>query len=200
MTMITSLIILQFVIMDPLGNLPIFISILKNTSASRRRFIIIREMIIALIFMLLFLFLGEKILSVLNLKTEIVSISGGIVLFLIAIPMIFPSFNQISNNNDQQEKQSEPFLVPLAIPLIAGPSLLATLILLSHQYASHMWYLLISLFISWFISLFILLSSNLFLKLLGKKGINALERLMGLVLIMLSTQMFLNGIGSWFKI
>ena len=200
MTTIISLVILLLVIMDPLGNLPIFISILKNTSSSRRRFVIVREMIIALLFMLLFLFLGEKILSVLNLKTETVSISGGIVLFLIAVQMIFPTSEPVNTTNNQKEKKDEPFLVPLAIPLVAGPSLLATLILLSHQYSSHMCYLLIALFVSWLISMFILLSSNFFLKILGKKGINALERLMGLVLIMLSTQMFLNGISSWFKI
>lgn len=200
MTTIISLIILLLVIMDPLGNLPIFISILKKTSPSRRYFIIVREMIIALVFMLLFLFLGEKILSILNLQTETVSISGGIVLFLISIQMIFPNNKNASKTTEHEEKRDEPFLVPLAIPLIAGPSLLATLILLSHQYASHIWRLIVSLIISWFITLLILLSSNFFLKLLGKKGINALERLMGLVLIMLSTQMFLSGISSWFNI
>jgi len=181
--------------MDPLGNLPIFMTILKHLEEKRRRIVVIREMIIALIVMLLFLFVGEKILVILNLKTETVSISGGIILFLIAIKMIFPS----EDNNNEVSAYEEPFLVPLAIPLVAGPSLLATLMLLSHQYLHHMLYLVGSLLIAWCFTVIILLLSGLFLKLFGSKGVNALERLMGLILIMLSTQMFLDGIKVWFK-
>lgn len=194
MNEIISTTILLILIMDPLGNLPIFMAILKNLDAKRRRIVVIREMIIALIVMLLFLFVGEKILTILNLKTETVSISGGIILFIIAIKMIFPS--EESNSGSSSE---EPFLVPLAIPLVAGPSLLATLMLLSHQYLNHMSYLVGSLMIAWCLTVIILLLSNLFLKLFGEKGVNALERLMGLILIMLSTQMFLDGIKEWFK-
>ncbi|WP_295164213.1 YhgN family NAAT transporter [uncultured Buchnera sp.] len=195
MNEIISTTILLILIMDPLGNLPIFMTILKNLDAKRRRIVVIREMIIALVVMLIFLFVGEKILTVLNLKTETVSISGGIILFLIAIKMIFPS----DDNNSGTSSDEEPFLVPLAIPLVAGPSLLATLMLLSHQYLHHMSYLVGSLLIAWFFTIIILLLSGLFLKLFGDKGVNALERLMGLILIMLSTQMFLDGIRAWFK-
>lgn len=195
MTEIISTTILLILIMDPLGNLPIFMTILKHLEAKRQRIVVIREMIIALIVMLLFLFVGEKILIILNLKTETVSISGGIILFLIAIKMIFPS----EENNNGVTSNEEPFLVPLAIPLVAGPSLLATLMLLSHQYLHHMSYLVISLLIAWCFTIIILLLSGLFLKLFGAKGVNALERLMGLILIMLSTQMFLDGIRAWFK-
>lgn len=196
MTEIISTTILLILIMDPLGNLPIFMTILKHLEEKRRRIVVIREMIIALIIMLLFLFVGEKILIVLNLKTETVSISGGIILFLIAIKMIFPSED---NKNNEVSSYEEPFLVPLAIPLVAGPSLLATLMLLAHQYLHHISYLVGSLLIAWCVTVIILLLSGLFLKLFGSKGVNALERLMGLVLIMLSTQMFLDGIRAWFK-
>lgn len=195
MNEIISTTILLILIMDPLGNLPIFMTVLKNLDAKRRRIIVIREMIIALIVMLIFLFVGEKILNILNLKTETVSISGGIILFIIAIKMIFPS----EDNNNGTTSDEEPFLVPLAIPLVAGPSLLATLMLLSHQYLHHMFYLVGSLLIAWCFTIIILLLSGLFLKLFGDKGVNALERLMGLILIMLSTQMFLDGIRAWFK-
>jgi len=180
--------------MDPLGNLPVFMTILKNLNAKRRRIVVIREMIIALIFMLLFLFAGEKILNILNLKTETVSISGGIILFLIAIKMIFPS-----EENNGISSNEEPFLVPLAIPLVAGPSLLATLMLLSHQYLHHISYLVGSLLIAWCFTIIVLLLSGFFLKLFGSKGVNALERLMGLILIMLATQMFLDGVRTWFQ-
>ncbi|WP_422667350.1 YhgN family NAAT transporter [Buchnera aphidicola] len=194
MTEIISTTILLTLIMDPLGNLPIFMAILKKIEPRRQKIIVIREMIIALIIMLLFLFIGEKILNILNLKTETVSISGGIILFFIALSMIFPSEN-IENNSMSLDE--EPFLVPLAIPLVAGPSLLATLMLLSHQYLNNISSLVLSLFISWLLTLIILLLSGFFLQFFGIKGANALERLMGLILIMLSTQMFLDGIKIW---
>lgn len=194
MTEIISTTILLILIMDPLGNLPVFMTILKNLNAKRRRIVVIREMIIALIVMLIFLFIGEKILNILSLKTETVSISGGIILFLIAIKMIFPS-----EDNNGSSSNEEPFLVPLAIPLVAGPSLLATLMLLSHQYLHHMSYLVGSLLIAWCFTIIVLLLSSFFLKLFGSKGVNALERLMGLILIMLATQMFLDGIRTWFQ-
>ncbi|XBC39118.1 MAG: YhgN family NAAT transporter [Buchnera aphidicola (Nurudea shiraii)] len=193
--MISSTVLL-ILIMDPLGNLPIFMSILKNLEPKRRRIVLLREMIIALLIMLLFLFLGENILKFLNLKTETVSISGGIILFLVAIKMIFPSH---AHENHELKIKKEPFLVPLAIPLVAGPSLLATLILLSHEHLNKILYLTGSLLIAWICTVIILLSSNMFLRLFGTKGVDALERLMGLILIMLSTQMFLDGVKSWFK-
>lgn len=197
MTEMISATILLLLIMDPLGNLPIFMSVLKHLEPKRRRVVLIREMLIALVIMLLFLFAGEKILAFLNLRTETVSISGGIILFLIAIKMIFPSHESSSSGLPAGE---EPFLVPLAIPLVAGPSLLATLMLLSHQYPDQMTHLVGALMIAWGTTVFILLMSGVFLRLLGEKGVNALERLMGLILIMLATQMFLDGIRAYLKI
>ncbi|CAL4322960.1 UPF0056 inner membrane protein YhgN [Buchnera aphidicola (Chaitophorus sp. 3695)] len=196
MQTIISITILLILIMDPLGNLPVFMTVLKNFNSKERRLILIREMCIALCIMILFLFSGENILNFLNLKTETVSISGGIILFFIAIKMIFPNHE---NENHVKVVHEEPFLVPLAVPLVAGPSVLATLMLLSHQYAKNMNYLIISLFISWSITLITLLMSDAFLNIFGKKVVNVLERLMGLILIMLSTQMFLNGIKIWLK-
>ncbi|XOD69895.1 MAG: YhgN family NAAT transporter [Sodalis sp. (in: enterobacteria)] len=188
---IISATVLLFLIIDPLGNLPIFMSVLKHLPPKRKRVIVIREMLIALLLMLIFLFAGEHILSFLSLRTETVSISGGIILFLIAIKMIFPSQD---GNGFSSPDGEEPFLVPLAIPLIAGPSILAALMLLSHQYPMKINHLILALLIAWSLSASILMLSNIFLRLLGSKGVSALERLMGLLLIMISTQMFLNGI------
>lgn len=193
---ILSATILLILIMDPLGNLPIFMSVLKRITPHRRKKILIREMIIALLIMLIFLFLGETVLASLNLRTETVSISGGIILFLIAIKMIFP---KEKINEKIILLKEEPFLVPLAVPLVAGPSSLATLILLTHEYPNKHLYLTGALIIAWAITVTILLSSEIFLRLFSPKGIDALERLMGLILIMLSTQMFLDGIQSWFQ-
>ncbi|BDH44239.1 UPF0056 inner membrane protein YhgN [Salmonella enterica subsp. enterica serovar Choleraesuis] len=194
MNEIVSAAVLLILIMDPLGNLPIFMSVLKHTEPKRRRAIMIRELLIALGIMLVFLFAGEKILNFLNLRTESVSMSGGIILFLIAIRMIFPSQSGGQSNLPVGE---EPFIVPLAIPLIAGPTLLATLMLLSHQHQEHMGRLVIALLLAWGGTVAVLLQSSLFLRLLGKKGVNAMERLMGLVLVMLATQMFLDGLKVW---
>jgi small neutral amino acid transporter SnatA (MarC family) len=94
----------------------------------------------------------------------------------------------------------EPFLVPLAIPLVAGPSILAALMLLSHQYPHQISHLVAALLIAWGLSMVILILSDVFLRLLGDKGVSALERLMGLILVMLSTQMFLDGIRAYLKI
>lgn len=196
MTEMISATVLLFLIMDPLGNLPIFMSVLKHIEPKRRRVIVIREMLMALLLMLLFLFAGERILSFLNLRTETVSISGGLILFLIAIRMIFPTQEGGGHGLSAGE---EPFLVPLAIPLVAGPSILATLMLLSHQYPLQMDHLVIALMIAWGCSVVILMLSGLFLRLLGDKGVNALERLMGLLLVMLSTQMFLDGVRTYLR-
>lgn len=197
MTEMIAATVLLFLIMDPLGNLPIFMSVLKHLEPKRRRIVLIRELLIALILMLTFLFAGEKILAFLNLRTETVSISGGIILFLIAIKMIFPSPESSVTGLSAGE---EPFLVPLAIPLVAGPSILATLMLLSHQYPNQISHLVLALMIAWGLSATILLMSNLFLRLLGNKGVSALERLMGLILVMLSTQMFLDGVRAYLSI
>lgn len=196
MTEMISATVLLFLIMDPLGNLPIFMSVLKHIEPKRRRAIVIRELLIALLMMLLFLFAGEKILSFLNLRSETVSISGGIIMFLIAIRMIFPTQEGMGSGLPAGE---EPFLVPLAIPLVAGPSILATLMLLSHQYPHQINHLVLALLIAWGMSVFILMQSSLFIRLLGDKGVNALERLMGLLLVMLSTQMFLDGIRVYLR-
>lgn len=189
--------VLLILIMDPLGNLPIFMSVLKDLAPKRRRIVLIREMVIALAIMLAFLLSGEKILNFLGLHTETVSIAGGIILFLIAIKMIFPSESGSSSITVRGE---EPFLVPLAIPLVAGPSILAALMLLTHRYPQQMPLLMTALLIAWGISVVVLLLSGFFLRILGERGVSALERLMGLILIMLATQMFLDGIRAYLKL
>lgn len=197
MKKIISVTILLILIMDPLGNLPIFMTILKNFKSKKRKIILIREMLSALLIMIIFLFSGKKILAFLNLKTETVSISGGIILFFIAMKMIFPI--DIKKKKKEIKPNEEPFLVPLAIPLVAGPSILATLMLLTDQNPNQIKCLTISLIIAWSITLSILLMSDIFLKIFGKKIVKVLEKLMGLILIMLSTQMFLDGIKIWLK-
>lgn len=182
-----------FLIMDPLGNLPIFMSILKQVDPKRRRKILIRELLIALVIMLLFLFAGNFILSFLSLDQESVSISGGIILFLIAIRMIFPSPGGVMGLHNGEE----PLIVPMAIPLVAGPSILAALLLMAHQEPLRMMEWTLALFLAWVPTTLILLFSQFFHRVLGERGLTAMERLMGMILVMISVQMFLNGIGNY---
>ncbi|MCK8045051.1 YhgN family NAAT transporter [Shewanella sp. 1CM18E] len=185
--------VMLFLIMDPLGNLPIFASILRHIEPKKRRMVLIRELVIALVIMMLFLFAGEAILSFLNLRTESVSIAGGIILFLIAIRMIFPQPGGVVG----LAAGEEPFIVPMAIPLMAGPSVLAALILLAHTDNSRMLDWTIALVSAWGVSAVILLFYKLFTKVLGEKGLTAVERLMGMVLVMISVQMFLDGVANY---
>lgn len=187
--------IMLFLIMDPLGNLPIFMSVLKSIEPKRRRIILIRELLLALVILFVFLFSGQAVLDFLNVRQESVSIAGGIILFLIAVKMIFPQ----SGNPLGLAVGEEPFLVPLAIPLIAGPSTLAALILLSNQNPDRMVDWSLALGASWSISAIILLFSSSFHRILGERGLIAMERLMGMILVMIAIQMFLDGIALYFS-
>ncbi|EKO3497005.1 YhgN family NAAT transporter [Vibrio fluvialis] len=182
-----------FLIMDPLGNLPIVLSILKHLDPKRRRVVLVRELCFALVILMLFLFAGKSILSFLHVQPETLSISGGIILFIIAIKMIFPSAGSITG----LAAGEEPFIVPMAIPMIAGPSVIAALLLLSTQYPDNLMELSAAVILAWSGTFMILMFYGFFHKVLGERGLKAVERLMGLLLVMMSTQMFLNGIKSY---
>ena len=179
-----------FLIMDPLGNVPIFLVVLERVAEHRRRRIILRELIIALIVMLLFLFAGPSMLRALGISPEAVAIAGGLVLLIIAIRMIFP-LRGSSVMGDDDEDHGEPLLVPLAIPLLAGPSLLATLMLRANS-GNILQHTLPALLLAWAASALILLSSPFLYRVFGNRGLKAMERLMGMVLICISVQMLLN--------
>ncbi|MCC2617161.1 YhgN family NAAT transporter [Aestuariibacter halophilus] len=192
---IWSAAIMLFLIMDPLGNLPVFMSVLKTIEPKRRRIVLARELLFSLAIMLLFLFSGQAVLDFLSVRQETVSIAGGIILFLIAIRMIFPQPGGVTGLDGEQE----PFLVPLAIPMVAGPSILAALILLANQDPARMTDWTIALLSAWFISATILMFSTALHRILGERGLIAVERLMGMILIMIAIQMFLDGVGNYFS-
>lgn len=183
-----------FLIMDPLGNIPVFLSVLNKVPEGRRKFIIVRELLIALLLMVVFLFVGGSILHTLGLSTEAVAIGGGLVMMIIAIRMIFPTRGGVMSDDEDDE---EPFIVPLAIPLIAGPSILATLILLTEKNPENISKALMALILAWLVSAVILLSSTKLYDILGNRGLKAIERLMGMILISISVQMLLNGFSSF---
>lgn len=182
-----------FLLMDSIGNVPIFLSILKKIKPERQRVIIIRELIIALFIIVAFFFIGEYLLSLLSITPEAVTISGGVILFIIGLKLVFPT----NRNHIAAEGTKEPFLVPLAVPLVAGPATLATVMLLSHEKVSN-WLVLGAIFIAWFATTIILIAAPSLKKILGDRGIIACERFTGLILIMLAIQMFLNGLKPFF--
>lgn len=183
-----------FLIMDPLGNIPIFLSVLSRVAPERRRRILVRELLIALAIMLLFLFTGPAILTALGLSREAISIGGGLVLMIIAIRMIFPSRGGVMGDDGTE---GEPLIVPLAMPLIAGPSVLATLVLLAETGPDRNGDWLIALAGAWAVSAAILLLSQRLFNILGARGLKAIERLMGMILVTISVQMLLDGFKSY---
>lgn len=193
MTDLTPAVVTLFLIMDPLGNVPVFLSLLKDVSPERRRVILIREVLIAYVVLLAFLFFGRYILQILQLDQETISIAGGIVLFLIALRMIFPS----PGGFHADSPEGEPFVVPLAIPLIAGPSTLAALLLLQRTGPGATWELWIAMTLAWALTAAILVAAPFFYRILRQRGLIAMERLMGMLLVMISVQMLMNGIGSF---
>lgn len=182
-----------FLIMDPLGNIPIFLSVLSKVSSRRRYWIVARELVIALGIMLLFLFAGSSMLGVLGLSQEAVAIGGGLVLMIVAIRMIFPSRGGVMGDDDE----GEPLIVPLAVPLIAGPSILATLVLLADTGPDRTADWVLALGLAWAVSAAILMSCNLWYRILGQRGLKAIERLMGMILVSIAVQMLLNGISGY---
>ncbi len=179
-----------FFIMDPLGNIPIFNAVLSKFDSSRRTFVVARELTIALVILLGFLFAGNSILGFLGLSQSSLNIAGGILLFIISLRMIFPKRTVA----EEIEGADDPFLVPLAVPLIAGPSTIAILLLLSSSQPERLAEWSIALVLAWLGATILLVASPFLLRILGTRGSRAMERLMGMILVILATQMLLNGI------
>ena len=182
-----------FLLMDPIGNIPLFISILKEFSPRRKRIIIIRELLIALLIIIIFHYIGDWLLQALRVSQATVLISGGIILFLISIKMVFPTGHDAEVTGSPKK---EPFIVPLSVPFVAGPAVLAAVMLYSRQETNSL-LVIGAIIIAWIVSTIILLGSSLISKLLGWRGIIACERLMGLLLTMIAVQMFLEGLASF---
>ena len=195
-TQMLSMAFALFLLMDPIGNVPIFVSVLKDIDPSRQRKIIMRELIIALFIIIVFNFLGDVLLDFLNVQMPTILISGGIILFLIALKMIFPGRR---DPDVDISPEKEPFIVPLATPLVAGPAVLAAVMLYSGQHKTDMVITVGAIAIAWAASTLILLSSSLWKKLLGWRGLVACERLMGLILTLIAVQMFLEGTQMFLK-
>jgi len=188
-----SAILILFLIMDPVGNVPLFVSYLKDVDEPRRPKIIRRESLIALGILVFFLLFGQTLLQVLRLGTPSLHISGGVLLFLIALGMIFPGIARISVATESQ-RTGEPFIVPLAAPFIAGPSSIATIMIFITKEPERFWEWLGALVVAWVLTTTILMLSSPLGRLLGPRGLVACERLMGMILTVVSVQMVLDGV------
>ncbi len=179
-------------VLDPFGNLPVVMSILEKYTNQQRLRIIARELLIALAVLLAFLFAGEAILEFLGLERESVTIAGGLVLGIIGIRMIFPRADGVMGT----QPSDDPFIVPLAIPLIAGPSAMATVILMAKDAPERMGHWTLAVLIAWGISAVVLLAAPALYRVLRQRGLHAIERLMGMLLIMISVQMLTSGLSN----
>jgi multiple antibiotic resistance protein len=190
---IASAALLLFLILDPLGNIPVFLGLLRALPPQRQRIVLAREMLIALVVLMLFLWGGRYALELMHLRQESVSIAGGIVLFLIGLRMIFPPPEGLMG----ELPDGEPFIVPMAIPLIAGPSGMAAVMLMGSQEPDRMGAWSMALMIAWVATAAILFSSTYLYKWLGLRVLIAIERLMGMVIVAISVQMLLDGLTTY---
>lgn len=176
-------------IMDPIGNVQSFLTLMKDVSAKRQKLVLLREMLIALSAMILFNYIGEFLFNFLEISEVAVRISSGIILFLIAIKILFPGPDSLRNNLPT----GEPFITPLAIPLITGPGLLATIMLYAHMDSCEAM-MLSAIVVAWLCACIILLASPYLYRYLGKNGLTACEKLVGMVIVMIAIQRFMEGI------
>ncbi|MBP3973865.1 MarC family protein [Pseudoxanthomonas spadix] len=190
---ILSAALLLFLILDPLGNIPVFLSVLRPLPPQRQRIVLLREMLIALAVLMGFLWGGKFFLEWMHLRQESVQIAGGLVLFLIGIRMIFPRPEGLMG----EIPGGEPFIVPLAIPLVAGPSGMAAVMLMGSNEPERLLGWSLALGIAWLGTAVILFSATLVYKWLGMRTLTAVERLMGMLLVAISVQMLLDGIGTY---
>lgn len=184
-----SIALVLFLIMDPVGNIASYLSLVNELPTKRKMWVVVREMLIALAFMILFNYIGEFIFSLLELSETTVRLSSGVILFLVAVKILFPAQDSPRANLPH----GEPFIIPLAVPLIAGPSLLATIMLYAHLEPSQP-LMLAAIFFAWIAAVGVLLLAEPLQRILGKNGLVACERLLGMVLVMLAVQRFLEGI------
>lgn len=190
---LASAIVLLFLVIDPFGNVPFFVSALNEVAPERRRYVVIRELLIAYVVMVVFLFFGDPLLRVLGISDPALTIAGGVILFLIALRMVFPL-----RGRSGEEIDGEPFIVPLAIPYVAGPSVLAMELLLMSDEPGQWATWLLAVTIAWAGASVIVLFGSQIVELLGRRGLIAIERLMGMVLVAIAIQMFLTGADLYF--
>lgn len=178
-----------FFVLNSLGQIPLFLAILSPYEYRKQQKIIFRELFIALVLLWLFIFFGNWILSVIGIDRSIIGISGGILLFIISLTMIFPK----NNKKEGGLPRHEPLIVPLAIPVIAGPGSIATVMVYAEK-TQRPFFVAAAAVVAWIFSLVVLLSASYLKRFMGERGLHALERLGGMIVSLIGVQMFAKGI------
>lgn len=191
----TSAVVILVLVMDPVGNIPLFVSVLRQVEPSRRARVILRECLIAFAVLMLFVFFGGMILGVLGLSDAALGIAGGLILFLVALRMIFRHPEGIFGDT----AAAEPFIVPLATPAIAGPAAIATVMLLVSRAPQRLLEWCLAVAIAMLVTVAVLTAAERIAKLAGERGLLAFERLMGLILTAIAVEMLLRGIESFVR-
>lgn len=191
-----STLVVLLLVMDPVGNIPVFVSLLRNVPPARRRLVILRECAIAYALLLFFVFFGRSILDLMGLSDSSLNIAGGVILFLIALRLIFQHPEGAFGNDPAT---TEPFIVPLAIPSIAGPTAIATIVLVVSRAPERLTDWVLALTLASVITLVLLLLADRIARLVGSRGLAALDRLMGLILTAIAVEMLLKGIESFVR-
>lgn len=177
-----------FLILNSIGAVPMVCEMLKGYPVKKQRRIILKDMAVVLVLLLVFGYLGGLFFDWLEISPANIRIAGGLILMLIAIKLIFPAIRKY----DIECPMDEPFIVPIATPLIAGPSALAAVMIFARQ--TEALTLFGGIVVAWFVTAFILFFSSTLKRVIGEKGIIAFQRLMGLILTLIAVQMFLQGI------
>lgn len=192
---ILSATILLLLVLDPFGNIPFYLAALKNVEPRRQRIVVIRELLIALAALLAFLFAGPTLLHLVGISETSLTVAGGVILFLIAIRMVFPTIK----GRAEVSYEGEPFIVPLAIPFVAGPSAFATLVLITGQDPGRRLEWLAAVVLAWFVCATLLFLASNLRRFLGERGLVAIERLMGMVLVAAAIQMLMSGVTTYVR-
>jgi MarC family membrane protein len=190
-----SAVVILLLVMDPFGNIPLFVSLMRNVTRARRTRVILRECLIAFTVLLVFALFGRPILGVLGLSGSSLSIAGGVILFLIALRMIFRHPEGIFGD----PVEGEPFIVPLAIPSIAGPAAIAAVMLMVSRAPERLMEWCLALTVAMLVTVALLLSAERISRLAGERGLLAFERLMGLILTAIAVEMLLRGIQTFVR-
>ena len=197
---IASAAILLILVLDPFGNIPLVLATLGRVDEERRRHVIVRECAIAYAALLTFLFMGRPLLELMRLSETAIRLAGGVILFLIALRMVFHHREgPLGDAEPAGAEDREPFIVPLAIPAMAGPSALATVILMTSREPARWPEWLAAITIAMVVSVTVLLLASRISRVIGKRGVNAMERLMGLILTAIAVEMLLNGITEYVR-
>jgi MarC family membrane protein len=190
-----SAVLILLLVVDPVGNIPLFIALLRNVEPARRMPIILRECGIAFVVLIGFVFFGRAILGLLGLSDPSLTIAGGVILFLIALRMIFRSPEGIFGDT----VDGEPFIVPLAIPSIAGPTAIATVVLLVSRAPHRLPEWIAAVTVAMLVTAALLVFAERVAKIVGQRGLLAFERLMGLILTAIAVEMLLRGIETFVR-